>query len=167
MSKTLAFPYELLQSISKVALSLGTVYMTFGELRRIFTHIANDKQHLALINIKVKTQWGDEKARGFLKSIETELYPFLLLQKTAAAAHLKTTEIKRSLDFYIQKLNLLKDVIFSNTQKQLLPIVKGFGYLEHVEFASNEDLSFDSRYEEYAETSYLLDKERHRAIVEL
>ena len=168
MSKTLVLPEGILKSLSLLGLSLGTKHLTFGELRYIATIIHNVNNDHALNYLMTKTLWAIDKAKGYIVAMQTELEPFFLLQRIAAAQALKTTEIKANIIHYSQKMAMLKDMFINNSEKNLFPIVTGRqNGFETVSFVSNEDLSFDSRYEDYIETSQLLHKERQRAVTEL
>ena len=87
MSKLLAIPFPILQSLHKVAICLdpSCVHMTYPVIRAILSHLDAEKDDRAIGMILAKTHWSRSLASEFLSVCISEAKQFLLLRASVAA----------------------------------------------------------------------------------
>lgn len=109
-TRLIAVPQPIMQNLVSIALGMGSMYVTFGVLRTVITHLDNERDITALSHLIVKTCWSREKALGFINVVLKEVTPFLLLRASVKQKEIKRQEIDQNIVRIETRIKMLGDI---------------------------------------------------------
>lgn len=116
--KNLAITPNILDQCSKLALALGTIYLTYRDIKILFTHAERGTDIKAIEYIKDHTHWSREKSAGYYGTILEIAKPFLFLRQKLEIANKAKFALDEEHTKYTRKLQMIQEAA-KNAQNPL------------------------------------------------